>query len=173
MARNTRGLGLLAAGAVMVVLGLAPPGAPQVRPAPPGPVAPIPGGPKLVLPDLKIGNIKLRTSTCQDSAAWYAFDVTVVNVGGAPATETSAGMWSWLRVTADGGAFTTSFDPHNLATIPAKTSVTFKGEFIKVTVKPPFQVKAVVDPGKMAVEQSETNNEATLKVTTSPCQSRG
>jgi hypothetical protein len=172
MARNTRGVRLFAAGALTVVLGMAPPGASQVRPGPPGPVMLVPGGPKLVLPDLKIGNIKLKKSICQESSAWYAFDVTVVNAGGAPATETSPGMWSWLRLTADGGAFTTSFTPHNLTSIPAQTSVTFGGELIKVAVKPPFKVKAVVDPGKMVVEQSETNNEASITVTTSPCQPR-
>jgi hypothetical protein len=172
MARNARGARLFAAGTVALVLGMAAAGAPQVRPGPPGPVMPVPGGPKLMLPDLKISTIKLRKSVCQESTAWYAFDVTVVNTGGAPATETSPGMWSWVRLTADGGAFTTDFSPHNLVSIAAQTSVTFVGAFIKVAVKPPFLVKAVVDPGKMAVEQSETNNEASLTVTTSPCQSR-
>lgn len=167
---------------LLLALTAAPGGAPaQLKPAPPGPAQPIPGGPKLVLPDLVVRSIRLqKLGECTSGKVFLYFDVTLVNVGQAEAPHQPESLgWvkhtgsAWLGgVESAGGALSTH------GPIPPGKGVSGVARLFYQPPKfppgpPPWTFRATADPYKVVPESKEGNNDsAPITVTQDPCQGK-
>lgn len=154
---------------VLICVFTVPPTGAQQKPGPPGPAAPIPGGPKVVqLPDLVVTLTSTKGFGCTRSGYSVELTVTVKNMGAAVATKPGSG-WAAIGVNEAGPW------PKEVALLGGPTqlapgqSVTLKGVADAKVYHPSpyagdkgvyYRYYAKADPGEAIKEVDEANNVA-------------